>query len=80
MKLTTKKKMYFLVRIDILSRRTLVNNKKIKAKCIKDVLKEVIRITENKRFYVAQSLNRFKAVYKKSVSLLLLTHAATSTD
>ena len=34
MKLTTKKKMYFLVRIDILSKRTSVNNKKIKAKCI----------------------------------------------
>ena len=53
MKLTTKKKMYFLVRIDILSKRPSVNNKKVKAKCIKDVLKEVIRITENKSFFVA---------------------------
>ena len=53
MKLTTKEKMYFLVRIDILSKRTSVKNKKIKAKCIKDVLKEVIRVTENKSFFVA---------------------------
>ena len=53
MKLATKKKMYFLVRKDILSKRTPVNNKKIKAKCKKEVLKEVIRITENKSFFVA---------------------------
>ena len=40
MKLSTKKKVYFLVRIDFSSRRTSVNKKKTKAKCIKDVLKK----------------------------------------